>query len=58
MRDQGLDRSTAISYAVNAIKRWSKGRLGWGKKRVTPEVQAAAKRALKEWEALRASHKR
>lgn len=57
MRDQGLDRSTAIAYAVNAVKRWAKGKLGWGKRKVTPEVQAAAQRALAEWEALRASHK-
>lgn len=56
IRDQGLDRATAIAYAVNAVKRWAKGKLGWGKRKVTPEVQAAAKRTLAEWEALRASH--
>jgi hypothetical protein len=57
MRDQGLDRQTAIKYAVNAVKRWAKGRLGWGPHRkVTPLVQAAAARAVAEWEALRATH--
>jgi len=56
MRDQGLDRQTAIAYAVNAIKRWAKGNLGWGKHKITPEVIAAAKRALKEWNDLKASH--
>lgn len=56
MRDQGMKRSKAISYAVNAVKRWAKGDLGWGKKKVTPEVQAAAARAVAEWEKLKASH--
>ena len=57
MRDQGLDESTAISYAINAIKRWAKGDLDWGAHRkVTPEVVAASRRALAEWEQLRASH--
>lgn len=56
MRDEGLDRATAIAYAVNAMKRWAAGRLGWGHYKITPEVQAAAARALAEWEALRATH--
>jgi hypothetical protein len=56
MRDQGMDRSKAISYAVNAVKRWAKGKLGWGKRKVTPEVQAAASRAVAEWEKLKATH--
>lgn len=56
IRDQGMDRAQAIATAVNAIKRWAAGRLGWGKKKVTPEVQAAAQRALAEWEKLRAAH--
>lgn len=56
MRDQGMERSKAISFAVNAVKRWSKGKLGWGRRKVTPEVQAAAKRAVAEWEKLKASH--
>jgi hypothetical protein len=56
MRDQGLDRATAIAYAVNAVKRWAAGRLGWGKAKITREVQAAAQRTLDEWEELRATH--
>jgi len=56
MRDQGLDESTAVAYAINAIKRWAAGDLHWGRGKVTPEVQAASRRALAEWEALRASH--
>lgn len=56
MRDQGLDESTAIAYAINAVKRWAKGRLGWGKRKVTPEVMAASRRALAEWNKLKASH--
>jgi hypothetical protein len=56
MRDQGMDESQAIATAINAVKRWAKGKLGWGKRKVTPEVQAAAKRALKEWEKLKATH--
>jgi hypothetical protein len=56
MRDQGMDESQAIATAINAVKRWAKGKLGWGKRKVTPEVQAAAKRTLKEWEKLKATH--
>lgn len=56
MRDQGMKRSKAIAFAVNAVKRWARGELGWGKRKVTPEVQAAAKRTLAEWERLKATH--
>ena len=56
MRDQGLDESTAIAYAINAIKRWARGDLHWGHGKVTPEVVAASQRALAEWEQLRQSH--
>jgi hypothetical protein len=57
MRDQGLKESEAIAYAINAIKRWARGDLHWGPHRkVTPEVIAASRRALAEWEELRASH--
>jgi hypothetical protein len=56
MRDQGMGESQAIATAINAIKRWAKGDLHWGRGKVTPEVIAASKRALAEWEALRASH--
>jgi 8-oxo-dGTP pyrophosphatase MutT (NUDIX family) len=56
MRDQGLDESTAIAYAINAIKRWARGDLHWGHGKVTPAVVAASQRALAEWEQLRSSH--
>ncbi len=56
MRDQGLDESTAIAYAINAIRRWARGDLHWGHGKVTPEVVAASQRALAEWEQLRQSH--
>ncbi len=56
MRDQGMGESQAIATAVNAVKRWAKGKLGWGKRRVTPEVQAAASRAVAEWRRLKQSH--
>lgn len=56
MRDQGLDESTAIAYAVNAVKRWARGDLRWGHGKVSPEVVAASRRALAEWEKLRATH--
>jgi hypothetical protein len=47
----GMDESEAIATAVNSMKRWA---AGGGD--VTPEVRAAAGRALGEWEALRAKH--
>lgn len=56
MRDQSMDEQQAIATAINAIKRWAKGDLRWGKRRITPEVVAASKRALKEWNDLKASH--
>jgi hypothetical protein len=56
MRDQGMSEQQAIATAINAVKRWAKGNLGWGRHKITPEVVAAAKRALKEWEDLKASH--
>lgn len=56
MQQQGMDEQQAIATAINAIKRWSKGKLGWGRHKITPEVIAASKRALKEWNDLKASH--
>jgi hypothetical protein len=56
MRDQGMGEQQAIATAVNAVKRWAAGKLGWGRSRITPEVIAAAKRALKEWNDLKESH--
>jgi len=56
MREQGMGEQQAIATAVNAIKDWAAGHAFGGKVKVTPEVQAAAARAVQEWEALRASH--
>lgn len=56
IRDQGMEESKAISYAINAVKRWAEGNLHWGSGKVTPEVQAASKRALAEWEKLKEEH--
>ena len=56
MRDQGMSESEAIAMAVAAVKRWAEGRLEWGHGKVTPEVQRASADAVRQWEALRASH--
>lgn len=56
MRDQGMDESRAIATAINAVKRWAKGDLHWGKGKVHPEVQQAAQRAVAEWEKLKEEH--
>lgn len=57
MRDQGMGESQAIATAINAVKRWAKGDLKWGPRRhVHPEVIAASRRALEEWERLKESH--
>lgn len=47
---RAADESSAIQLAVGAIQRWARG---GGK--VSPEVRAAAAKALAEWEALRAA---
>jgi hypothetical protein len=53
----GHGESEAHALAVAAVKRWAKGNLKWGPKRhVTPEVIAASRAALAEWEHLRANH--
>lgn len=57
MRDHSMNESQAIATAINAIKRWARGDLHWGNRHIHPEVVAAARRALAEWESLRASHK-
>lgn len=56
MRDQGMEESRAIATAINAVKRWAEGDLHWGKGKVHPEVIAASRRALAEWEKLKESH--
>lgn len=44
--------SDAIHKAVGIVKDWAAGHATHGKK-VTPDVQAAASRAIAEWESLR-----
>ena len=45
------DKSRAIATAIATVKRWARG---GGK--VSPEVRAAAAKAVAQWEALKASH--
>ena len=47
----GMSESVAIATAINAVKRWAKG-----KGKVHPEVIAASQHALAEWERLKATH--
>lgn len=56
MRDQGMDESQAIATAINAVKRWARGDLHWGRRKIHPEVIAASQRALAEWEHLKETH--
>lgn len=49
LMESGHDRSSAIAIAIGTCKRWA---AGGGK--VTPEVRAAAAKAIAEWEALKA----
>lgn len=48
--------SDAIHKAVGIIEGWAQGRAAHGKK-VSPDVQAAAAKAVAEWEAIRAKTK-
>lgn len=50
----GMDESGAIHKAVGVVKDWAAGRTPNGKGHVHPDVQAAAAKAIAEWEALRA----
>ena len=56
MRDHGMGESEAIATAVNAVKQWAQGRAFGGKIKVTPEVKAAARNAIAEWEKLKQTH--
>ena len=55
-RDGGGDPEDKIPEAISAVREWSDGTAFGGKVKVTPEVQAAARHAMAEWAALRASH--
>ena len=50
---QGHDESEAIGMAVGIVKNWAAGSDGHGG-RAHPDVQAAAAKAIAEWEALKA----
>jgi HK97 family phage prohead protease len=50
---QGHDESKAIEMAVGIVRNWAEGHDGHGRK-VHPDVQAAAAKAMAEWEKLRA----
>ena len=56
MDQQGMDEQQAIATAINAIKRWAKGKLGWGRHKITREVIEASRAALAEWNELKRSH--
>lgn len=49
--ESGHSRDEAIPMAINAIKRWAAG-----EGHVHSEVRAAARKALAQWEELRATH--
>lgn len=55
-RRDGGDPEDKIPEAIEAVREWSRGTAFGGRVKVTPEVQAAARRAMSEWEALRTSH--
>ena len=49
--ESGHSRAEAIPMAINAIKRWAAG-----EGHVHPEVRAASRKALAEWDRLKATH--
>jgi len=51
----GLPESEAIRRAVGVVQDWAAGRTPNGKGHVHPDVQAAAARAIAEWEAAKAA---
>ena len=51
----GHPRSQAIQMAIGVIRDWAAGRTPNGKGHVHPDVQAAAAKALAEWEADKAA---
>ena len=51
-----MGEQEAIATAVNAVREWSEGRAFGGRVKVTPEVQAAAQRAMQEWQRLKETH--
>ena len=53
-KGRAKDEATAISMAVGLMKDWAAGRTSTGKGHVHPAVQAAAAKALAQWEKMRA----
>jgi len=51
LRRGGMEESQAIATAINSVKRWADGG-----GHVHPEVRAAARRAVAEWERLKETH--
>ena len=56
IRDHGMPESQAIATAINALRAFAAGRAFGGRVKTTPEVRAAARRALAEWERLKRTH--
>jgi uncharacterized protein YdaT len=51
----GHSESEAIAIAVNVVKGWAAGKPMGGEKKIHPDTQAAAKKALAEWSALKSA---
>lgn len=54
IRDSGKSESEAIAIAISTIKRWAAGGTTGKGIKVHPDTQAAAQKALAEWNALKA----
>ena len=54
-KGRAVDEAHAISMAVGLMQDWASGRTSNGKGHVHPAVQAAAAKALAQWEAMRGS---
>jgi chemotaxis protein histidine kinase CheA len=55
--ENGHPESQAVQMAVGIIKNWASGRPSGGEKRIKPSTVAAARKALAEWESLKARAK-
>jgi hypothetical protein len=54
LREKGHDESKAIAMAVGIVRDWAAGRMPHGKGHIHPDVRAAARKAMAEWEAVKA----
>jgi hypothetical protein len=57
MQSHGHSESEAIALAVGIAKGWAAGKPMGGEKKVHPDTQAAAAKAVAEWNADKASTK-